>query len=628
MNHGKPVFLTFFILVMIICGYGIVSSATQSSILKSTSEQILNYQQDNKALTFNSSAWHYDADNDIYWQIEDVYCSNPETTDYENMAIYVPGEYMESTPNGDGTYTCKPDVKGEVNGYTSTTAPIVFPMNTAGYSAQAPATSYSFNGISNYTKSGFIYVYPGLRGRNNGYDSNGSLIYSGGAPWGVTDLKAAVRYYRFNQNLLPGDTDRIFVFGMSGGGAQTAVMGASGDSSLYYPYLKSIGAAMVDSNGNYISDAIFGAMCWCPITSLDLADEAYEWNMGQFASTDTRANSTWRSALSADLAEAFASYINNLSLSDTNGKVLILEKSTDGIYTSGTYNDYILSIIEGSLNNFLQDTTFPYTKSSGGFMADGGFGGGAPSGIPSGENPQAEGNQPPGDMPSGGAPGGNMNSQEGQSAVTYNTTQDYIDSLNSDEEWVIYDPETNTAKITSIEAFIRNCKTASKSVPAFDDVNRTQAENYVFGNDENDALHFDEIVTDLLQSNQGVYSTYSDWNASYVDAYQSDLKALDKFGNGIDYRQDMYNPMYYLCSAYEGYQKSNPAPYWRIRTGIDQGDTATTVESNLALVASEYPGVKGVDFETVWGLGHTTAERTGSSTNNFIDWINECVKKE
>lgn len=34
----------------------------------------------------------------------------------------------------------------------------------------------------------------------------------------------------------------IFTFGMSGGGAQSALMGVTGDSALYDDYLQSIGA--------------------------------------------------------------------------------------------------------------------------------------------------------------------------------------------------------------------------------------------------------------------------------------------------------------------------------------------------------------------------------------------------
>ena len=44
----------------------------------------------------------------------------------------------------------------------------------------------------------------------------------------------------------------------------------------------------------------------------------------------------------------------------------------------------------------------------------------------------------------------------------------------------------------------------------------------------------------------------------------------------------------------------------------------------LGLAASK--AVKDVDFATVWGQGHTMAERTGSSTDNFITWVNDCCK--
>jgi hypothetical protein len=609
------------------------------------------YNQDNEGLTFNNSLWNYDADNDVYWQIGVGYCTSPATADYETMGIYVPGKYMTGTSNGDGTYTCTMNTEGEINGYTAETAPIVFPVNTAGYSAQAAPTSYSYDSISSYIEAGFVYVYAGMRGRDNGYDSSNNLVYSGGAPWGVTDLKAAVRYYRYNQGSLPGSTDRIFTFGHSGGGAQSSLMGATGDSELYYAYLETIGAAMYDSNGSYISDAITGAMCWCPITSLDYADEAYEWNMGQYFTTGTRADDTWTSALSDDLAEAFADYINQLGLKDENGTVLTLEQSASGIYTSGTYYDYMLKVIENSLNNFLSDTSFPYTESAGGFMTDGGFGGGMPGGSFNGEQPSGDmpngggttdgalpsGEAPSGDMPSGNLPSGDgtgsfpdgssANGNSGQSdtsAATYETVQDYIDSLNSDVVWVEYDADTNTAKITSIEAFAQHCKNASKSVAAFDDLDRGQAENNLFGNDASDNLHFDTIIAKLLEENQDKYADYSDWDSSLVQAYAEDIQALDSLGNTIEYRLNMYNPMYYVSDYYEGYGTSTVASYWRIRTGIEQGDTALTVETNLALALEQISGVKDVDFETVWNQGHTTAERTGDSTSNFIEWVNEC----
>ena len=474
-------------------------------------------------------------------------------------------------------------------------------------------------------KAGFIYVDPGMRGKENGYDANKNLIYSGGAPWGVTDLKAAVRYLRYNKDILPGNTDSMFVFGMSGGGAQSAVMGASGDSQLYYPYLASIGAAMVDAKGAAISDAVSGAMAWCPITSLDYADEASEWNMGQYATTGTRAGGTFTSALSKDLATAYADYINKLGIKDKNGNVLTLEKSATGIYAAGSYYNYVVATVQESLNNFLSDTKFPYTKTASGM-------GGFPGGGPQGGTPPNGGTPPDGVMPQNGAPQAGTNAAGGTPAptaapVTYQTAQDYIASLNKDAQWVTYDAKTNTAAITSLANFITLLKPPTKTVGAFDALDRSAGENSVFGNDASDSLHFDFLMAGLLAKNQQTYASKSDWKTSYVSDYANDLKAVDKLGNGIQDRMNMYNPMYYLLPYYEGYQKSTPAQYWRINTGIDQGDTANTVELNMALALEHDTSVKDVEFTTVWGLAHTEAERTGDSTINFIAWVNGIVKQ-
>lgn len=82
----------------------------------------------------------------------------------------------------------------------------------------------------------------------------------------------------------------------------------------------------------------------------------------------------------------------------------------------------------------------------------------------------------------------------------------------------------------------------------------------------------------------------------------------------------MFSPLYYLMEANDGYQTADVAPNWRIRTGIEQSDTPVTTEINLALALESYGS--DVDFETVWEQGHTQAERTGDSTDNFICWVN------
>ncbi len=196
-------------------------------------------------------------------------------------------------------------------------------------------------------------------------------------------------------------------------------------------------------------------------------------------------------------------------------------------------------------------------------------------------------------------------------SATYETAEEYIASLNKDVQWVSYDSETNTATITSVADFAKVCKSASKSVGAFDDLNRTQGENELFGYGDGNGAHFDPIMADFLVGTE------------YEEAFKEDLAKTDALGNTVDVRLNMYNPMYYLSDYYEGYKTSSPAKYWRIRTGINQGDTALTTEMNLALALESYGA--DVDFETVWAQAHVEAERTGSSSENFIAWVNECL---
>lgn len=144
-------------------------------------------------------------------------------------------------------------------------------------------------------------------------------------------------------------------------------------------------------------------------------------------------------------------------------------------------------------------------------------------------------------------------------------------------------------------------------------MNATQGENTLFGYGDGNGAHFDSIMAELLKDTE------------YGAAYEEDLSKTDSQGNTVDYRVNMYNPMYFIEDYYDGYGSADVAKYWRIRTGINQGDTALSTEINLALALENYGA--DVDFETVWGEGHTMAERTGNSTDNFIQWVNECLKQ-
>ena len=584
---------------LLTCGSG-AASADAADDLRGETEAVTNLPK------VDQTAWQYSADDDVYYQIGISYCETPADPAYETLAIFVPGSYMTATENGDGMYTCEINPDGAVGAYTAETAPIVMPINTPGYSAMAALTSYA--SFTSYTDEGFVYVHAGCRGRD------------AGAPAGVTDLKAAVRYLRYTDDVIPGNAERIFTFGMSGGGAQSALMGSTGDSSLYDAYLEEIGAV------TGVSDAVLGSMCWCPITNLDTADEAYEWMMGGTRSGLTEEEQQ----ISDQLAEAFAAYINSAGIKDPDGVVLTLSESDDGIYQAGSYYDYMKTVIEESLNHFLSDTEFPYDASSASGGGRGGFDGGMPGGFGGGQRPERGEGAP--DFDAGQKPDGEMMSgkvsfeeldditrNETASGVslsgTYETAQDYIDALNAEREWVHYDAATNTASITSIEDFVLACKSASKNLGAFDQLDGGQGENTLFGYGDGNGAHFDAALADILNA----------LGSDYASDYAEDLTRQDSAGNTVDYRVNMYTPLYYLLESSEGYQESTVAKYWRIRTGIAQGDCALSTEMNLALALENDERVESVDFETIWGAGHTQAERSGNSTDNFIAWVNACL---
>ena len=564
------------------------------------------------SLHVDNTKWNYDETNDIYYQIGLVYCAKPQATEYESLAVYVPGAYMQGVKNPDGTYTCQINPKAKVGNYTTVTAPVVMPVNTGGYAAQKAPSSYDGTGLSTYLSQGFVYVYAGCRGRNNGTNPDGTA-YDSGAPWGVTDLKAAVRYLRCNDSLIPGNKNRIFTFGHSGGGAQSALMGATGDSEMYMPYLSSIGALMKDSQGKPLSDAIDGAMCWCPITNLTQADLSYEWMMGQFSSEGTRAYGTWTRSLSRDMARAYADSLNRMGLRDEQGNVLTLTQSESGIYMAGPYYDYLKTTIETSLNNFLKDNQFPLTTGQSDFQVDGAFPG-------QGAQESMGGWTPP-----KGAPVMPMAQEEPH---TYNSAKEYIDALNGDNPWITYDEKTNTATISSVEAFVEHMKQAIKSVGAFDDLQKAQAENLLFGNGQNDALHFDGNMTYFMEKRQNTYKNYSDYDDSIRQAYEGDMNNVDALHVDTLTHQLMYDPMTFILVPAGEKKPSTLAKHWRIHTGISQGDTALTTEVNLALALKQRKDVEDVDFATVWEKKHTMAERTGSSTENFIQWVKDSVASE
>ena len=233
----------------------------------------------------------YDAYEKLY------YVKNVEDSTYQYMNIYVPEGATEQSP-------------------------IFLREYVGGYMAAEARQPQAEDATGRALQEGYVVVIPGVRGRNSVQGD----VYTGRAPKGLLDLKAAIRYLRRFDKEIPGNTERIITDGTSAGGAMSALLGATGNSKEYGELLKAMGAA--DEH-----DDIFCAVCFCPITDLEHADMAYEWLYGE---TDSRrADAKSKRALTKELAAKFHAYQASLGLKKADGTLL----------TADNYLDYIKTLI-------------------------------------------------------------------------------------------------------------------------------------------------------------------------------------------------------------------------------------------------------------------------------------------
>lgn len=293
-----------------------------------------------KTFTLNGQAIHARAFENI------VYVQHPVDTKYEQMNIYVPAEYYAGKSIGN---------------YTAETAPIFFPNMVGGYMPGEPGTpgldrdGKSPNAALVALSKGYVVAAPGARGRTT-QGENGQ--YTGKAPACIVDLKAAVRYLRYNDNVMPGDAEKLISNGTSAGGALSALLGATGNNPDYAPYLKALGAAEA-------RDDIFAVSAYCPITNLDNADMAYEWLFngvndykkmmfsktadGQMQRTEMQGTLTAEQIATSDKLKAmFPAYLNGLGLKKSDRTALTLDANGEG-----TFKDYVKSFVIASAQNAL-----------------------------------------------------------------------------------------------------------------------------------------------------------------------------------------------------------------------------------------------------------------------------------
>lgn len=601
---------------------------------------------DFSALAFDMKAWHYDACHNVWWQTGVTYCTKPATATYEKLGIYVPGAYLKpvdekvdlSKLDAPKTVECVRTPDKHVGGYTCETAPIVMPVNTPDFAAQNAPIAYLYDGLEPYMNAGFVYVYAGCRGRSSGYDSlsPNEGFFSGGAPWGITDLKAAIRYLRYNAQVLPGAMDCITPFGHAAGGLLAALVGSTGNSELYDEYLAHIGAATHDAEGTTIGDEVSACACWCPEPPAEYADAAYEWELGQFDNSDSRAEGTWTKLVSHDLAASYASYVDALALYDGTTQ-LTLNETDGGISTDGSYYTYLMKVLEDAASQFLSSTAFPHaldqTDTASGFFPGSGQKS-VPSATPSmpalttdpsvATMPAATDSTSTHGAATALAPSGTMvvpTTQPATKSPTYASRHDYIAALNVTSPWLTYSETTKTAHIANLASFVVDCRKPSGPVCAFDMADRSSVVNQLFGNDEG-SLHFSQQVSDTLSAHSSTYDNVSGWDGSLPGAWSGDLSKTDSLTVAMKRRRDMYDPLYFLSRASEGFQTSSVAAHWRINVGVAQTSVPLSASMNLALALKSYSGVHDVSYTPVWGVGRTLAERNeADATDSFISWI-------
>ena len=589
-----------------------------------------------ESLALDASAWRYDEDNDVYYQLGLTYCLSPATDTYESLAVFVPGAYFSAEKNGD-TYTCTVNDKAVVGAFTAATAPVLMPINTGSLAAQSSPTSYAFDGLGPYMDAGCVYVYAGFRGRSAGYDtaSGSDELFPGGSPWPVVDLKAAVRYLRYNASLLPCDASRVFVFGFGGGGGASAVLGASGDSELFEPYLTSIGAITHDAEGAAVSDAIAGSASWCPVTSFDTADAAYEWCQGQYATDGTRAEGSWTRLLSQDLAAAYGAWVNEMDLRDADDAQLTLDETETGVYAQGSYADALLDCVNEAATTFVQGTAFPYAYTPQ-RLEDPTFPG--DPNLAATREADVASSTPASEAPADGtgeAPAtGDATAQEDASktlagvaqvqSTIYDSAQSYFAALNADSWWINYNHRSMSVTVSSLRDFVTRMRPAAQPASPFDLPDRSSRVNQLFGIGEESTLHFDAIAAGLIDANLDTYAACADWPAEEEVAWQEDLEKVDALETDMATRVSLMNPLFWLSGHYDGYGQASVAPHWRINEGLFDTDAPLCTAANIVFALRKYDGVASVSHTPVWGQGHVLAERSGSATSNLISWVTSC----
>ena len=427
---------------------------------------------------------------------------------------------------------------------------------------------------------GFVYINMASRSRGavapaGVYDDG---IYQGKSPAAIVDAKAAVRYLRLNDSLMPGNANRIVVNGTSGGGAQSTQLGATGDSADYLPYLKAAGAAGVDANGrSSISDSVFAISAYCPIQDMGSADLAYEW---MFNALDTR------KLVSADqkaglIVDANGNELVRASNPDPTGSATLMGKFVAYQAGLGLKNDAGAALtadnMMAALETEFKKAASAYVKAGKSIVAYNAFGTAAANGVAGGSG-------------------------------TLYYKNDFID--------VDASGTVNSFNLSNYLKFVAK-QARLKALPGFDQIGQTpalaatptadttKAGATIYGN-------YSGGESNLFGTAAQVYSNFTEyaWNnnngGDAINAKQSDVGLKNTGYTWANNPQQAFLLNQYKminALAYIG-KTDGITPNWRIRVGARDRDTSFTVAYNMSRALKADAKVQDVDFALHWDQGH------------------------
>ncbi len=448
--------------------------------------------------------------------------------------------------------------------------PVFFRNYVSGYAAALPKQPDVTDASGRALREGYVLCIPGARGSNSTVEKKvgkkTETVYTGGAPNGLLDLKAAVRFLRYNDATIPGDSELIISDGASAGGAMSSLLGATGNDPAYASYLEAMGAAKT-------RDDVFASIVYCPIIDLEHADMAYEWLLG-CANGTARNKTDEQQAVSEKLAAGYPAYINSLGL----------KHPVDGTpLTADNYKDYIKSYLVKSIQRArfegaeIPDTIGVVFKEAEkrGMMGGPGMGPGmgpgsnGPQGRPQGRpqgNMGPRGNGPQGG-PQGGMRRGPMKKEQAE----------YVVDLDLDK-YIAYVGTTQPLK----------------NAPAYDAMGvlgaRESAENKVFGDASGKPANFTDSSLRLATGN--------------ADA---------TVGGEMEHRVYLYNPLNFV-----GKKGTSNAAHWYIR----QGARDATFFNPVTLATKLMNCGQDVDFAFTWNRPHSA----DFGLDSMFGWIDGILK--